>query len=70
MGEEAKKKFTFKIVCLYIEDVCLFDQDCDQNKRMEHLRKIEKSIEYSGFKFYYSLFENVKFYLIFFSFIK
>lgn len=59
MNEEAKKKFTFKMVCLYIEDTFLFQNDYNEDKRKEHLDKIKKSVEYSGFKFYYSLFENV-----------
>ncbi|RNA35941.1 cytoplasmic tRNA 2-thiolation 2, partial [Brachionus plicatilis] len=56
MSEEAKKKFTFKIVCLYIEDS--FDRDPNEAKRVEFLRQVEKSVENFGFKFYFSLFEN------------
>ena len=70
MNEEAKKKFTFKVVCLYIEDTYLFQHDYDQDKRIQHLNQIRQSVEYSGFKFYYSLFENVIFFLNFIFLLK
>ena len=67
-GEEAKKKFTFKPVLLYIEDNLVLDlkgpitpADHDElkRKRLERLRAIEESVKYANLKVYYSLLENV-----------
>jgi hypothetical protein len=61
VGETAKKKFTFKPVLLYIEDNLLFDSNYDHVKRIEFIKNIQKTMEYSNFKIYFSLLENVIF---------
>lgn len=60
VGEEAKKKFTFQPVVLYIEDKVLFDPTKSQTDRIESLKEIKKTCDYSNFRIYFSLFENVK----------
>ena len=59
VGETAKKKFTFKPLILYIEDKVLFDSTYDHAKRIEFVKNIQKTMEYSNFKIYFSLLENV-----------
>jgi hypothetical protein len=62
VGEEAKKKFTFKPVIIYIEDTDVFSPTNDNKlERLERLRRIQKSVEYSGFKAFFSLLENVSY---------
>ena len=59
VSEEAKKKFTFKTCIIYIEDKLLFDTEYTEQKRLDFLKEIQNSVEYSNFKVYYSLLENV-----------
>ena len=67
VGEEAKKKFTFKTSLLYIEDQYLFEEaeadlgQYEHEKRIQMIRdNIESSVAFvSHFKCYYSLLENV-----------
>jgi hypothetical protein len=63
VSEEAKKKFTFKTILLYIEDNHLFSSNYDHLERLESIKKIQNSIKYSNFRSYYSLLENVKHYI-------
>ncbi|CAF0936675.1 unnamed protein product [Brachionus calyciflorus] len=58
VGEEAKKKFTFKTICVYIEDNYVFESNSSTHERITFMENVKKSVEYSGFKFYYSLIEN------------
>lgn len=53
-----KKRFTFKPTILYIEDHKLLDKECDSQTRKEHIQKVIESLEFSGFKIYFSLIEN------------
>ena len=62
IGEEAKKKFTFRTHLLYIEDSYLFEDkvEYDHVKRIQSMRdNIKSSLDYTNFKAYYSLLENV-----------
>ena len=59
VGEEAKKKLTFNTILLSIEDSELLNPKHTYETRLEFLKKIAKSVEYSNFKFYFSLIENV-----------
>lgn len=59
VGEEAKKKLTFKTSLLFIDDSLLYDKEVNIAKRLEFINKIKKSTEYSHFVTYYSLLENV-----------
>ena len=68
VGEEAKKKFTFKTSILYIEDNLIFDPEYSEQKRIDFLNKIQQSVEYSKLKVYYSLLENVMYFIFFVDF--
>ncbi len=64
VSEEAKKKFTFKTILLYIEDNHLFDSNYGHSERLDSIKKVQDSIKYSNFKSYYSLLENVRFFKV------
>ena len=60
MSEEAKKKFTFKILLVYIEDRHVYDDEYDARTRLAALKHIQESVKYARFPIYFSLLENVR----------